>query len=85
MLCNELFTRTLHLGTDMFQVRVEEVGIAGKAFIHKPKCPKGRREVLDDFRADGNLNGLDGGKQQGFEVPCQSNNNPKSRRNDNSP
>lgn len=37
-------------------------GIAGKAFIHKPKCPKGRREVLDDFRADGNLNGLDGGK-----------------------
>lgn len=67
MLCNERFTRTLHLGTDMFQVRVEEVGIAGKAFIHKPKCPKGRREVLDDFRADGNLNGLDGGKQQGFE------------------
>lgn len=66
MLYNELFTRTLHLGTDMFQVRVEEVGIASKAFIHKPKCPKGRREVLDDFRADGNLNGLDGGKQQGF-------------------
>ena len=58
---------TVHFLANRFQVLIEAVLVDGLRSIHKPERATRWGYVLDDLRAHGHFNSLDGSEKQGFK------------------
>ena len=64
MLSDKIIVRARNLLTDYGQVCIKTSSIGRITFVHKPKCSKLQREMLDYFSAHRNFYHLDCSKQQ---------------------